>query len=254
MERQPQPQPQPSIPWNARELRQDFRAVLFDIDGTLMRAARRGEYRELMCRMLVDIFGTEGDLRNVDFSGRTDQAIYREALERAGIGPDQIRARLPELGIRTVAIVTRMAEKGEVFRLCPGVELLLEALAGDNRFVTAVLTGNLEELALAKLGAAGIGRYFFLRGAYGSDAEDRNRLPAIAALRLSDQIGAPVTARRMVIVGDTPRDIECARLFGARVLAVATGFHDMEHLRQFEPDLVLPDLTDTPVVLDFLAG
>jgi phosphoglycolate phosphatase-like HAD superfamily hydrolase len=237
-----------------RQPRPGLRAILFDIDGTLLRPARRLEYREMMCRMLADIFGTEGKLREVDFSGRTDLAIYREALEPEGIDGDQIRRNLPRLEEASVEIIRRMSSRGEVFHLCDGVRELLDALSGDDRFVSTLLTGNFESLALSKLHAAGIGRYFNVRGAYGSDAEDRNQLPAIAAQRLMEQLGEAIAPRRMTIVGDTPRDIACARHYGARVLAVASGYHSVDQLRTFQPDACLADLSDTCEVLKALAA
>jgi len=231
-----------------------LRAILFDIDGTLLRAARRLEYRELMCAMLAQIFGTEGRLREVDFSGRTDPAIYREALAHAGIDGERLREAIPRLEEASVEIVHRMARTGPAFLLCPGVRELLEALSADDRFVLTLLTGNLERLAHAKLQAAGIGEYFRVRGAYGSDDEDRDRLPAIAARRLAEHLGRPLPAERMIIVGDTPRDIACARHFGARVLAVATGHHTIDQLGRHSPDALVPDLSDTTRIVEILAG
>ncbi|MFH1575012.1 MAG: hypothetical protein ABIG68_13590, partial [Acidobacteriota bacterium] len=180
-------------------LHPDFRAVLFDIDGTLLRATRRSEYREEMCAMLRRIFGTEGELRRVDFAGRTDLSIYREALETHGFTVEDIRTGLPQLKAASVEIVDRMSREGEVFRLCAGVRPLLEAVSGDGRFVCTLLTGNLEDLAMAKLRSVGLAQYFPVRGAYGSDAEDRNRLPAIAAQRFFDQLGRDLPAERMII-------------------------------------------------------
>jgi phosphoglycolate phosphatase len=232
-----------------KRLNHDLRVILFDIDGTLLRGSRRGEYREMIGRMLVEIFGTEGKLQEVDFSGRTDLSIYREALECAGIPASLIRSRLHMLEAGSVEIVRRMSASGEVFHLCTGVRELLEALAQTRSFVPSLLTGNLERLALIKLQSAGIGHYFPIRGAYGSDAEDRNQLPGIAAQRVFEQLGEKIPPHRMLIVGDTPRDIACARHFGARVLAVASGFHSMAQLHEHQPDALLPDLGRTDEVL-----
>jgi phosphoglycolate phosphatase-like HAD superfamily hydrolase len=117
-----------------------------------------------------------------------------------------------------------------------------------------LLTGNLEALAHAKVHSAGIGHFFRLRGAYGSDAEDRNQLPAIAAQRVGDQLGERIPPGRMIIIGDTPRDIECARHFGVRVVAVASGFHSREQLRPFSPDALLRDFGRTREVVRMLSG
>lgn len=230
------------------------RVLLFDIDGTLIRAVRRPEYRGAMREILVSVYGTFGRIGEVEFAGKTDLAIYREALESEGLGFDEIRAQMPRVETAMVELMDRMAGTGEVYRLCPGVKDLLEALSLDERFVTSLLTGNVERLAEAKLRVAGIDHHFRLRGAFGSDAEDRDHLPAIAAERINRSLGRQLPARRFVIVGDTPRDIRCARHFGARVVAVASGQHTVGELEPHSPDALLADLSDTDEVLKLLAA
>lgn len=230
-----------------------FRIVLFDIDGTLIKTVRRVEYRGLIHSMLLDVFGTCGRISDVDFAGRTDLAIYREALECEGITPAQIRERLPLVEAATVEILNHLASTGEVFRLCPGVRELLDALSSDSRFLTTLLTGNVEKLAEAKLRVSGIWQYFKTRGAFGSDDEERDHLPAIAAERINAHLGRALTAEQFIIVGDTPRDISCARHFGARVVAVASGQHTVDQLKAHSPDALLSDLSDTAAVIGLLA-
>jgi phosphoglycolate phosphatase-like HAD superfamily hydrolase len=229
------------------------RVVLFDIDGTLVRAVRRPEYRGRIREMLETIFGTCGRIAEVDFGGRTDLAIYREALECEGISSDVIRERLPVVEKAMVDMLGELAATGEVFRVCSGVRELLDALSEDDRFVSSLLTGNVERLAEAKLRLVDLWHYFQGRGAFGSDAEERDHLPAIAAARLTEHLGEPISPDRFIIVGDTPRDISCARYFGARVVAVASGQHTPEHLSRFSPDALLSDLSDTGSVVRLLA-
>ena len=229
------------------------RVILFDVDGTLIKAARRGEYRGLINKKLIELFGTCGRISEVDFAGKTDLAIYREALECEGIGIEDIQRLIPNIEVAMADVLDCMAADGDVFHLCPGVSELLEALSPDSRFVTSLLTGNMERLAEAKLRLVGIWGYFKARGAFGSDAVERDHLPAIAAARFEQHLGRELAADRFVIVGDTPRDISCARHFGARVLAVASGTHTVAELAALSPDAVLPDLEDTKEVLDVLA-
>ncbi len=228
--------------------------LLFDIDGTLIRAARRPEYRGLMHGMLTDIFGTCGRIGEVDFAGRTDLSIYREALECEGITMEVIRERLPLIEARMVEILDHLAESGTVFYLCKGVRELLDTIAGDgNRLVPALLTGNVEKLAEAKLRHVDIWHYFKGRGAFGSDDENRDHLPAIACERMRQHFGREFTPEQFVIIGDTPRDIACAKYFGAKVVAVATGVHSIEQLNAHAPDAALADLSDTRALLKLLA-
>jgi phosphoglycolate phosphatase len=231
----------------------DLRVILFDIDGTLIRAVRRPEYRGRIRDMLLEVFGTCGRITEVEFGGKTDLAIYREALECEGISAEVIGEQLPRLEAAMVEMLDQLAATGEVFRVCAGVTELLEALSQDERFLSSLLTGNVERLAEAKLRVAGIGPYFRGRGAYGSDAEQRDHLPAIAAGRINDYLGLSLAPDRFVIVGDTPRDISCARHFGARVVAVASGQHTREQLEEFSPDALLADLSDTESVIKLLA-
>jgi phosphoglycolate phosphatase len=231
----------------------DLRVLLFDIDGTLIKTVRRGEYRGLIHAMLIEIFGTCGRINEVDFAGKTDLAIYREALECEGITPAQIRERLPLVEAATVEILNHLSSNGRVFQLCPGVGELLEALSTDSRFLASLLTGNVEKLAEAKLRAAGIWQYFKGRGAFGSDDEERDHLPAIAAERISSHLGYTLAGNRFIVIGDTPRDISCARHFGARVVAVASGTHSVEQLKAYSPDALLEDLSDTKSVQSLLS-
>ena len=228
--------------------------LLFDIDGTLITAARRGEYRGLVNQKLIEIFGTCGRIAEVDFAGRTDLSIYYEALESEGFTVDAIRDKLPMVESAMAAILDTMAETGPVYKLCPGVRELLEMLTFDRRFLPSLLTGNVERLAEAKLRHAGIWHYFRGRGAFGEDALERDHLPEIAARRIAEHLREDISPERFVIIGDTPRDISCARYFGARVLAVASGTYSVDDLEQYQPDALLQDLSDTDSVIETLVS
>jgi phosphoglycolate phosphatase len=229
------------------------RVILFDIDGTLIKAARRGEYRDLIRKKLEEIFGTCGQIDKVDFGGKTDLAIYREALECEGITFADIVGRTEAIEAAMQEILAGMSSRGEVFHRCAGVRDLLETLSSDPRFVSSLLTGNMEKLAEAKLRLAGLWDYFQGRGAFGSDAEERDHLPEIAARRMSEYLRQDLGPERFVIVGDTPRDIACARHFGSRVVAVASGQHTVEQLGAHSPDALLSDLGRTESVVELLA-
>jgi phosphoglycolate phosphatase-like HAD superfamily hydrolase len=191
-------------------------------------------------------------LDQVDFAGKTDLAIYHEALQVDGFTIEMIQARVPDIEAGMVEVLAGLAATGDVFELCSGVRELLDTLATDSRFITSLLTGNLSKLAEAKLRLAGIWEYFRCCGAFGDDHPERDHLPAIAAARFSQQLGEQLAPERFVIIGDTPRDISCARYFGARVLAVASGRHSVEDLESLGPDAVLPCLTDTGGVIELL--
>jgi phosphoglycolate phosphatase-like HAD superfamily hydrolase len=224
------------------------RIVLFDIDGTLIRPARRREYRQQIRRLLEEIFGTCGRIDQVDFAGKTDLAIYSEALLPEGITPIQIQKKLALIEAAAVELVDQMAAE-----ICDGARQLLEALARDGRFAISLLTGNLEKLAEAKLRAVGLWHYFQLRGAFGNDHPSRDELPRIAARRINEQLGLELPPNRFIIVGDTPLDISCAKRFGAKAVAVASGKYTLEELKPHKPDALLESFRDTHQVIRLLA-
>ncbi len=226
-----------------------MRLLLFDIDGTLIRS--NGAGREALVATLVELFGTAGPIDTYQMSGKTDPRIITDLLSAEGISPARIREALPE-------IFSRMAQKAKSIYPtrnmlpCPGVMELLEALTWENQAVLGLLTGNGELTAPLKLLFAGIDSTLFRVGAYGSDHEDRNKLPAIAMGRAADIFTYPFSGENTVIIGDTPADILCARAGQATAVAVASGWHSAATLAKYHPDHLLDSLTDTASVLRIL--
>jgi phosphoglycolate phosphatase len=166
------------------------------------------------------VHGVELDGFAVEQAGRTDAAIARDLLRRAGVPEAEIDARAGELARAAVKAYEELCPPDLSGLVAPGVPDALTALAAEpESYRLALLTGNLEPVARRKLASAGIGHWFAPgQGGFGSDAEDRGALPAIARARAG---GWP--RERTVVIGDTPRDIACARADGVRVIAVATG-------------------------------
>ena len=134
----------------------------------------------------------------------------------------------------------------------PGV---LEALAGLTELgaVQTVVTGNIEPIARMKVTAARVADRLSLDvGGYGSDHHLRAELVHTAARRIAATF-EPVAPHRTWVVGDTPRDLECARAAGVRCVLVATGTNPYERLAALEPDAVFADLTDLDRLLDVIA-
>jgi len=136
----------------------------------------------------------------------------------------------------------------------PGGREVLQAVARHPHYASALLTGNIEPAAHFKVEVAGLSEFFTLPGAFADESFDRRDLPALAAGRINDHLHANLSPRQFIVIGDTPNDIACARHFGARVIAVATGrMHSAEDLRAHEPDALLPDLLDVDLVMKTLA-
>ena len=223
-----------------------MKLVLFDVDGTLLSASGAG--RRALDRALREVYGTAGPIDSYDFHGGTDAQIVRDLLGMAGLSSDEIAALEGRLYARYLECLEAEVGDGRGVSLYPGVAALVEALGAAEGYLVGLLTGNIEAGARIKLRPTGLWPRFRV-GAYGSDHADRNRLPAIAAGRAEGLVGRVFLGRDMVIIGDTPRDIGCARAFDARCLAVATGRHTVADLSAHAPDHVFPDLADTARVL-----
>jgi phosphoglycolate phosphatase len=228
------------------------RLILFDVDGTLVSG---GPAKEAFHEALLEVFGTAGPIREWEFSGKTDPQIARELLQAAGLDEGRINRGFPELFDRYLGkLEARLPENPT--RLLAGVASLLEELtemAARRELGLGLVTGNLSRGADLKLVAAGI-RTEFPVGAYGSDHEIRNELPGIALKRAREHWGLPVRPEQAVVVGDTPRDVECGRHHGTRTVAVATGRFNAVELEATGADVVLEDLSDGERVLAALLG
>lgn len=223
------------------------RLLLWDIDGTLLRSTRNGAFREYTAPMLESVFGTSGRLAELQVSGMTDLQIVAEALRDESFTHEHIRAKLDDIRTRYIFEMERAISEGkQMFHVLPGVRDALEAVATHPRYASTLLTGNIESAAHLKLKLVGLSEFFKLPGAFGDDDHDRRELPAIACARLSRYFNFNFQPAQFIVIGDTPNDIACAKHFGARVIAVATGrAQTIELLRAYEPDALLEDLTDT---------
>ena len=224
-----------------------MRLVLFDIDGTLLLSDGAG--RRAMEGALTHVFGSPGD-PGYRYDGKTDLQITRELMRLEGHDDEAIDAgREAVLAGYLHRLRAELGGAEHHVQLLPGVPELLDALEPRPDVVLGLLTGNVAEGAETKLRAAGIDFARFRVNAFGSDHEHRPMLPAVAQGRMREAFGLDVRGDRVVIIGDTPADIECGRDIGARAIAVATGRYGVEELRAHGPAAVFADLTDTDAVV-----
>lgn len=234
------------------------RILLWDIDGTLLHSLRPDRFRQHIPRVLKSVFGSAGTIEQSTFAGVTDFQAVVEALEPEGITLEDVRLRLPELSQAYLhelqhSILTD-PNHSPYFQQLPGVSGALDAVSKEPRYRSALLTGNFSTIARFKLELVGLSHYFRLPGAYGEDSHDRRGLPALAAQRISAHLGQTFGAEQFIVIGDTPNDIDCARSFGAKSLAVATGvYHDRAALEAHKPDVILDSLADTKLFLSTLS-
>lgn len=223
--------------------------ILFDIDGTLVLTGRAG--MRAMNRACQDIVRHEDPMAGVAFAGRTDWSILEDILRKHGRTMDgAILAELRDRYVRHLEEEIRLPGTG-VKDVMPGVRELLDELHRREDAALALLTGNFVEGARIKLEYFDLWKYFPC-GAFGGDAASRNDLVPIARAR-ARACGLPdVEPANVLVVGDTPHDVECALVAGATPIGVATGGYSVDQLRASGATLVFEDLSDTRAFLDLL--
>lgn len=226
-----------------------MRLFLFDVDGTLVSA--RGAGRRAMGRALEAVFGLTGPIGIYDFRGKTDPQIVFDLMGAAGLPVARVQERLDSFYARYVEDLRAEINRAGGVALMPGVFELVRRLSERGDAILGLLTGNIEAGARLKLEPTGLLPHFRL-GAYGSDESDRAKLPGVAARRAERLSGETISPDRMVVIGDTPLDIACARAYGARAVSVATGGHGLEELAAHRPDCLFADFADVGRVVTAL--
>ncbi len=224
-----------------------MRLVLFDIDGTLLRA--HGVGARAMTRAGCRLLGPGFTLDGIDFGGALDPWIFRQAAQRLGHhDPSRLHPEFRDLYLLELAQELEQTEERPL--ILPGVAAALAAVGADSSTTMGLVTGNYARAAPLKLRAVGIDPGQFVVGAFGDDAPTR---PDLVRLAMGQwRARTDPDPRRVVVIGDTPRDIDCAQQNGCRSIAVATGWHTVEQLEASGADVVLPDLTALGPVLDRL--
>jgi phosphoglycolate phosphatase len=222
--------------------------ILWDIDGTLLHSGGAG--MKALEAALQGVFGISGSLAGIEFAGRTDPWIIRQIFSRFGI--EYSAENLSRYVEGYIALLPRVFEASGA-RVLPGVAKILGQAAEHPTVVQGLLTGNLRRGAETKLGYHGLWNFFPI-GAFADDSEARNELGPHALRRAASHWGIDFPADHVWIVGDTPHDIACARAFGARAMAVATGNFRAAELAAFNPDVVLENLEDTRAFWSAIGG
>jgi phosphoglycolate phosphatase len=226
----------------------DQRLILWDIDGTLVHSGPAA--REAFDLAIAAVLRREIPDHGISMSGKTDPQIALEVMAALAVDDDKARRHLPAVLEGLTRELEGAAETiRESGRVHPGVEELLRRLDDRPGVIQSVLTGNLAVNAALKVTAFGLERWLDMGiGAYGSDDQDRTRLVPIAIDKASRRYGHRFGPEEVWIIGDTPRDLACARAGGARCVLVGTGRFSFDELVREDADAVLSDLSDVDQV------
>ena len=214
-----------------------IKLILFDIDGTLIRSGGAG--MKAFARAFETEFGLADGSEKLKFAGRTDVSLVREFFSHHGITPDATHFDrffekylfwLNQLNVEC---------QGEV---CPGIHPFLNELGMQaSPPAVGLLTGNIRRGAEVKLRHYGLwGKFAF--GGFADDHEERDHIAAIAKERGEEVLRTKLRGEEVLVIGDTPLDIRCARAIGAKVLAVATGGSPLAELQEHKPDWAVEDM------------
>ena len=224
---------------------------LFDIDGTLVDTAGAG--RDAMILTLAAEFNIKCDGHGVGFAGRTDRAIVSDLFRLHSIEDNQANwGRFREAFVKQLPVHLERRQG----RVLPGVVELLALLSARPDVVLGLLTGNLREGARLKLRHYGLYAHFSLDGAelgaFGDHHHQRDDVAHDALRSVRERHSTGIDVDRVWVIGDTPRDVQCARAIGAKAIAVATGVHSRDQLQRTQPDRLLTNLSDASQLLDLL--
>jgi phosphoglycolate phosphatase len=225
------------------------RAVLFDIDGTLIESG--GSSDRAWHRAFADLLGLDVDVAAHTGRGVPDPEVGRQ-LFVAYTGHDPEPAELARVMARRLEYLPEEVERSPGYVVHDGVEEVLERLAGEGCLL-GLTTGNVEAAAHIKLARGGLNR-FFQFGGYGSDSSDRAELTRRALERGANVAGQPLDLAVTVSAGDTPRDVEAGHGAGVRVVGVATGAYSVDQLAKSGADWAIASLRDWPYDLDAMGG
>jgi phosphoglycolate phosphatase len=223
--------------------------ILFDIDGTLVLAKTHGK-RYRFVYAVEKVFGVKNAVDVTVMEGWIDKTIITSVAVSAGVKETALNERLPEVYEAVYEYFIANNVQDYANSILPGVKPLLTKL--QKKAHIGLLTGNIEKIARKKLEAEGLNDYFEF-GLFGHEAEDRVSLAKLIFGKALQHFEREFSSEEVIIIGDTPKDIECAKAIQAKVVAVATGKYTEDELQQYAPDLLVPNLLDKRII-PFLIG
>ena len=192
---------------------------------------------------MLEIFNTDAGIETHYFGGKTDWRTLLDLLPPQGFTEQAIRDLMPAYELAAAEHMNRIIADYPVEQ-CPGAHALVTELHRLGNPLQGLVTGNTASIAPIKLRAAGFDPDWFVVAAYGSESPDRNDLPFLALERAEKRTGRKILPEQVMVIGDTPADVACARALGAVAVGVRTGYATTPtELAEAQPDYLLDDLT-----------
>ncbi len=224
-----------------------MKLLLFDIDGTLISAGGAGS--RSLTKAFEKLLGIKDAFNNFEMAGKTDIQIIKEGLLKWNI---EAKSDLIYAIIEEYLSLLKIEIQNNSKHIKPGVLDFIHFNISQLGYPMGLLTGNLEKGARIKLEPFNLNPLFPI-GAYGSDHENRNYLLPIAVERFQKTYRRKINFHQCIIIGDTPRDVECAKIYGAKAVAVATGPYSETELLKTKADVVVKDLSHIDWILPILS-
>ncbi len=233
----------PFVPYNTR-----MKLVLFDVDGTLLRTGGRG----VSCMELAGqaLFGPDFTTPILNPAGSMDPDLYAQLVAHHGIEDgDACHGDFQQHYLHH--LTEKLSRPGAAWAL-PGVIALLDQLRAEPNVDLGLVTGNYTRAVPIKLQAAGIDPGWFEDNAFGDQAADRAGMIRLARQRHTRRTGKELDGNDVLMVGDTPNDVNAARQAECLCLAVATGRFSVDDLRAAGAQHAVEDLSDPASLLSIL--
>ncbi len=216
-----------------------MKLVLFDVDGILLKFGAVG--RDYWKVIIKKHFGIETNRHNIDMQGKTDRAILAELLVLEGIKDPESDKRFL-IALNDIGNVVAEIIKDKKLEKIPNVENFVKQLIQEKHIV-GLLTGNTREKARAKLENAGLWKYF-KAGGFGNRSQKRSDLVQIALEDVKEKTGVEFEKKDVFLIGDTIRDIRCAKETGVKIVAVATGEQTVQYLEEEKPNYLFENFNN----------
>ncbi|MBI4334905.1 MAG: HAD family hydrolase [Chloroflexi bacterium] len=225
-----------------------MKLIIFDLDQTLVDliAIHDRSTREIFKKR----FGVDARLTEIDFAGRSLVDNFLELARLKGLAASDVRRQIKEV-LEAYERVFMANVPPDISRhVLPGALEVLDALSRTDN-ITVLYTGNSPRITSRVLQGAKLDRYFKFTLS-GTEVGQRSDMIKLAIEKAGELTGKEFRGKDVVVIGDSVRDIEAGRPFGALTIAVATGFHSPEMLAEQEPDFIFHNLEDTGRVMEIV--